>query len=166
MNDELQHQEDFLYAWLVVYREARGEPMSAQAAVVHVLVSRAARPSWWGKSIASCAVKKFQFSSLTDPRDPQLATAWPTLETKDGLATARVADGVLRGTVANPFPGADSYYDDSIPAPAWTKGARFCGKLGRLKFYDVDQDHEIKAVSTEFNKALAAFLAPRPKKEG
>jgi N-acetylmuramoyl-L-alanine amidase len=143
MNDDtLKEKEDFLYAWLVVYREARGEPIGAQIAVVQTLLNRAARPKWWGKTIAECAVKAWQYSSMTDPHDPQLSRAWPTLGTEAGLGTARVADEVLRGAVANPMPGADSYYDDSIAAPAWTVGARFCGKIGKLNFYDVDHDFE------------------------
>jgi spore germination cell wall hydrolase CwlJ-like protein len=142
MTDSLQDKEDFSYAWIVAYREARGEPMPAQAAVVYTLLNRAQRPKWWGHSIGECAVKAWQYSSMTDPRDPQLSKAWPTLSTPAGLATARVADEVLRGAVANPFPGADSYYDDSITAPNWTVGARFCGKLGKLNFYDVDHDYE------------------------
>ena len=146
IESELQHAEDLLYAWLVDYREARGEIMAAQIAVVYTLINRRDRQSWFGKTIAECAVKAWQYSSLTDPRDPQLSKAWPTLLTPAGLSCMRVADEVLRGTVSNPFPGADSYHDDSIAPPAWTKAARFCGKIGRLSFYDVDHDYE-KAVT-------------------
>lgn len=155
-----------MYAWLVAYREARGEQLAGQVAVVYVLVTRAARRSWYGGTIAECATKKLQFSSLTDPKDPQLAKAWPTLSTPEGLATARAADEVLRGAVGNPFPGADHYHDISIPSPDWTKGAKFCGQTGRLRFYDVDQDTEAPQLvaadlGPDFDKKLRDFLSAK-----
>jgi hypothetical protein len=54
---------------------------------------------------------------------------------------------VILGQLDNPMPGADSYYDSSIPAPKWAKYELFVGQISSphgnaLRFYDVDQDHE------------------------
>lgn len=85
--------------------------------------------------------KKWQYSSLTDPKDPQLTT-WPKDDTVWGHCLY-VADGVLNGVFSNPVPGADSYFDLSIPAPAWATPEMFVKQIGKLRFYNVDRDVEV-----------------------
>jgi spore germination cell wall hydrolase CwlJ-like protein len=84
--------------------------------------------------------KRWQYSSLTDPRDPQLTT-WPKDDPVWGQCLY-VADGVLNGVFSNPVPGADSYHDISIPAPAWATPEMFVKQIGKLRFYNVDKDVE------------------------
>lgn len=136
---------DVFYLAFTVWREARGEPRQAQVAVAHSILNRVSRPKWWGRTIDQVVTKAWQYSSLTDPRDPQLAKAWPLLSDQSWLACLGVAYDVLFGGEPNPMVGADSYYDDSLKGdkvPNWTADARFCGKIGRLNFYDVDHDFE------------------------
>jgi hypothetical protein len=128
---------------LTLWREARGEPFEARVAVAGTVMNRVDRPSWWGRDVISVLRKKWQYSSLTDPKDRQL-TKWP--EATDAIMEEClfIAHHVIgrTGSINGPLRGADSYFDISIPAPYWTKGARFCGQIGRLKFYDVDRDWE------------------------
>jgi N-acetylmuramoyl-L-alanine amidase len=131
------------YLGLVVYREARGEIMAARVAVAYTVMNRAARPKWWGSTIQSVIFKKWQYSSMTDPNDPQVKLhTLPTTDDPAFLECLTTACEVLGGVTGNPVPGADSYYDDSIAAPNWTAGARFVAKIGKLNFYDVDHDYE------------------------
>jgi len=125
--------ELFLLA-LTVWREARGESEEAQAAVAHSILTRANHPSWWGNDIVSVITKRWQYSSITDPRDPQL-TNWPHLADPSWEKAISIAEGVLSGTIPNPSPEADSYYDTSIPPPYWTKTSQQIAKIGRLCFY-------------------------------
>lgn len=141
--------EDRWQAWaysllaLTIWREARGESADAQIAVACSIKNRVDRPSWWGTTLISVLVKKWQYSSLTDPKDRQLTT-WPTEADASFERCLSIAWGVMEGLYSSPVPGADSYYDDSIEAPKWAKEnpSRFVGKVGRLNFYNMDQDTE------------------------
>ena len=126
---------------LLVWREARGESRAARVAVAGTVLNRVRRPSWWGDSILSVVFKKWQYSSLTDPHDPQLTT-WPSSFDQVWLECLEVAANVLDGTDHTTMPGADSYFDRSIPAPAWATPNIYVGQIGRLRFYNVDRDYE------------------------
>ena len=137
----LQASADLAFLALTVWREARGESMDAKAGVAFCILNRVNRPSWWGKDISSVVFKKWQFSSMTDPKDKQL-TLWPASDDKSWVDSMVVASGAINGTLENPVPGADSYFDVSISPPPWTEKAYSCGQLGRIRFYDVDEDFE------------------------
>lgn len=132
---------------LVVWREARGETPEAQFAVACSILNRVKRPSWWGHDLLGVLGKKWQYSSMAAPNDPQLIL-WPQIDGSwcEALSIARAA---LNESEPNPVPGADSYYDDSISAPAWTKAARFVQKIGRLNFYDTDHDFEADVIKQQ-----------------
>lgn len=134
--------EDIVFLALCVWREARGEKEAGQVGVAQCIMNRVKRPGWWGNDVKSVIFKKWQFSSLTDPRDRQL-TVWPEKDTLDWIRAIHVAEDVVEGRVLNPVLGADSYHDISIPSPKWTKTARYVTQLGRIKFYDVDHDYEV-----------------------
>ena len=154
---------DVFYLALVVWREARGASHAAQVAVAHSLMNRVKRPGWWGTDVSSVATKKWQYSSLAAPGDTQLML-WPTLSDPAWLGSLGVAYDVIHSEEPNPMPGADSYYDYSIPPPKWTKGSRYCGKIDNLNFYDVDLDFEATAMVAnvpgpcDFDAKLAAFM--------
>jgi len=57
---------------LMLWREARGESDEAKIAVAHTVVNRVAHPGWWGRTVDDVIAKKWQYSSMTDPGDPQL----------------------------------------------------------------------------------------------
>lgn len=163
--DMLRLFTDTFYMAFVIWREARGETIEARTGVGFTLVNRAARGGWWGRSIDEIATKKWQYSSLTDPKDRQLVT-WPAVKEQSWFEAVDIARQILGAEVTNPVPGADSYFDISIPPPKWTETARFCGQIGRLKFYDVDHDYEAGALvaaapdgQSDFDKALRAFLS-------
>ena len=131
---------DKVFLALAVWREARGEPIACQYAVANSVVNRVHRPSWWGKSVMEVLFKKWQFSSLTNPNDKQLAT-WPK-DDDSWKQCLQVASDAIYGTAPDPAPHADSFFDDSIPPPKWAKANMFVGKIGHMSFYNVDLDHE------------------------
>jgi len=136
-----QDMADRTFLALTIYREARGEPRDGKIGVAMTCLNRVSRPSWWGKDIMGVLFKKWQYSSLTDPKDKQL-TIWPVSGGALWNECLQIACDALDGKLENPVPGADSYYDTSILPPKWTDSARFVAKIGRLVFYDVDYDYE------------------------
>jgi spore germination cell wall hydrolase CwlJ-like protein len=136
------HHDEIAFMALTVWREARGQDDECIAGVAHSILNRVFRPSWWGDDILAVIFKKWQYSSTTDPNDKQLTT-WP--EKKPRISwnkCMRIVEGVLAGEIPNPAPGADSYFDDSISPPYWADRNKFVVKIGRIFFYDLDQDYE------------------------
>lgn len=156
------------YLAFVAWREARSSslPDEARLGVMFTLLNRMAHPGWWGNSIATCATKRLQYSSLTDPHDKQLTT-WFTENDGSWFNCLELARRVLAGEADNPVPGADSYFDDSIPAPDFATADAFVKRIGTLAFYNVDHDHEAVAIvaaatpsqETDFEKQLRDWLA-------
>lgn len=126
---------------LMVWREARGESADGIAAVVHSVLNRVAKPSWWGKNVLEVVSKKFQYSSIADPKDIQL-TKWPKPGEESFAVVHEIVVGVLSGLISNPVPTADSYYDISISAPFWATPENFVKQVGRLRFHNVDKQCE------------------------
>lgn len=131
---------------LTIYREARGELHDAKICVAHTVMNRVNKPGWWGNDIITVLTKKWQYSSLTDPHDRQLTT-WPKTDDDAFEECLTVAERVVTGVYNSPLKGIDSYYDDSLQGdtrPKWAKEhpERFVGKIGRLNFYNLDQDVE------------------------
>jgi spore germination cell wall hydrolase CwlJ-like protein len=124
---------------LTIWREARGEPPIAQRGVASVIMRRARLGGWWGSSITAVCVKPWQFSSLTDPKDPQLSK-WPALSDPAWTQAMQVAIAAVDGSLVSPCPTADSYYDISIVPPKWATPETFVGEAGRLRFYQTRQD--------------------------
>ena len=139
---ELKDRAGFGLLAITLWREARGESKECIAGVAYCILNRVERPSWWGKTVYGVVTKKWQFSSMTDPRDKQLAL-YPDENDPYWEKCLMVADGVLSGAISNPVPGADSYHDISIHSTKWTKDARFVEQIGRIKFFDVDHDYEV-----------------------
>lgn len=129
---------EHFYIAFTTWREARGEPYDAKVAVARSITTRAAHPRWWGRSVDEVCVKAYQYSSLTDPNDPQLAKAWPKIKDTSWLECVGVAWDVMNGAAPNPFPQGTHYHDTSLPGPpsAWGANPRFLGQIGRLKFYN------------------------------
>ena len=138
MTDDLASDKVFLA--LAVWREARGESLDTQTAVAMSILNRVHKPCWWGKDIMSVVFKKWQYSSLTDPKDRQL-TIWPE-NNAIWKQCLMVASDAIYGMAKDLAPGADSYFDDSILRPKWANDTNFVCKIGRLNFHNVDKDTE------------------------
>ena len=138
----MNRHADIAFLALTIWREARGESPDAKLAVAWCIKNRVNRPSWWGSDILSVVFKKWQFSSLTDPKDPQLTT-WPQSNDKSWIESLDVAEKALTWATGHPAPGADSYYDISIATPKWANDRNFVKQIGKLRFYNVDMDTEV-----------------------
>lgn len=146
MDAAVKAMGDTVFLALTLWREARGEPHAVKVGVACSILNRVVRPSWWGNDVLSVVTKRFQYSSLTDPHDPQLTT-WPTWNDASWRECMEVAVDALAGKLMSPVPGADSYHDVSIAAPKWATPAMFVAQLGRIRFFNTDQDHEREALA-------------------
>ena len=130
--------DEIVFMALCIWREARGEITIAKIGVGMCILNRIAKPSWWGTNVMEVIFKKWQFSSLTDPRDKQL-TVWPKAHNPSWESCLIISEKLLKGDYENPVPGADSYHDISIPAPYWAKPEQFVGQIGHLRFFDTEK---------------------------
>ena len=125
---------------LLTWREARGETRGARVQVAWTVRNRVENPKWWGTDYISVITKKWQYSSIASPRDPQLIL-YPQENDHVFLECLEIANTVISsssGEEIAPFPEADSYYDDSIAPPAWATPDKMVGRIGRLAFYNID----------------------------
>lgn len=122
---------------LLVWREARGESYECRVQVACSVRDRVRHPKWWGNDYVSVCAKKYQFSSLADPKDPQLTT-WPQADDHVFEECLKIAQGVIDDALIGSLQGADSYYDVSIHAPAWATPDKRVGQIGRIVFYNID----------------------------
>lgn len=128
---------DRVFLALMIWREARGEPLDGQLAVGFTVVERIRSGiKWWGTDVLSALFTKYQYSSLTAMRDPQLTT-WPFSGDRRWQKCLSIADLILSGQAKNPAPGADSYYDISIKPPSWATTDKHVVDIGRLRFFKV-----------------------------
>lgn len=132
---------DIIFLALMIWREARGESRLTQEAVAMCVINRVEKPKWWGDTIINVIFKKWQFSSLTDPKDRQLTT-WPSRGLKSWNLAMEIAEKAVNKLLEHPAPNSDSYYDDSIPRPYWATNKNFVTKIGKLNFHNVDNDFE------------------------
>lgn len=150
MRDEYAFWSDVILMALTIWREASNQPRAVKVGVACSMQNRVERPSWWGTDILSVLGKKWQYSSLTAPGDPNLVR-WPLSTDASWWESVDVAEEALSGELhENPVPGADSYFDESIPPdkrPTWATPDKFVGQLGAFYFYNVDMDHEAETVN-------------------
>jgi spore germination cell wall hydrolase CwlJ-like protein len=136
---DLQKQADKIFLALTLWREARGENEEVIKSVGFVILNRVRKGGWYGTDISSVIFKKYQFSSLTDPKDRQLTT-WPLSTDKSWQKCLAIADDLIENKIGNKISDADSYYDISIREenkPKWATQANFIKQIGRLRFYKV-----------------------------
>lgn len=119
-----------------LWGEARGEGLRGMHAVACVILNRAAKPGWWGRSVTGVCLKAWQFSCWNpgDPNRVQLSELTDAdHEYRKALDLARTA---LAGELEDITNGADHYYAPSvIPMPRWAKGQEPVATIGRHVFF-------------------------------
>jgi N-acetylmuramoyl-L-alanine amidase len=141
----IQSLADTSFLALDVWREARGESYQCKLAVASTVIQRVRLRRWYGTDVMSVLFKKWQYSSLTNPKDPQLTT-WPASSDQSWIDSLTAAYMILTNKVDSPAPGADSYFDESIAPPSWAVPADLVVQIGRLKFYDLNRDYEHETI--------------------
>lgn len=121
---------------LCIWREARGESELGRRGVAWVIYNRVVHNSYFGDSIQTVILKPWQFSSFNE-NDPN-ERLWPADNDQAYLEIQNIATSVLNGTDDDPTDGATSYFDVSIPAPAWAATMKLTLETGRLRFFKLN----------------------------
>jgi spore germination cell wall hydrolase CwlJ-like protein len=137
----LTAREKLLLA-LTVYGEARGESEQGRIAVAQVILNRASRPRWWGKSVEEVILKPYQFScwNVGDPNAVLLRGAMNGInsitETNAFIAcTAAVMEAqLLRFDLTN---GADHYCTHKV-RPSWFSQEKVTARIGGHVFFRLE----------------------------
>lgn len=135
----LRNLDDVTLLALLVYGEARGEPIEGQVAVACVVRNRVNQSN---KSWQDVMLQPLQFSCF-NPGDPNLQKILTLVENPEFggkiLQQCRwVAEGVYRGLILDNTGGATHYVTHPLytspKAPAWVHKLQFCGVIGRHVF--------------------------------
>ena len=118
-----------------VWGEARGEPAIGKIAVAAVILNRARRPGWWGRTVSEVCLAKYQFTCWlpADPnRERMLAVNLSDRALLDCVAACLDA---LRGI--DPTDGACHYLNPTAVGemPRWAMNRKADVVIGRHYFY-------------------------------
>jgi N-acetylmuramoyl-L-alanine amidase len=137
VNFTAQEAYEFGLLPLVLHFEARNQGYPGMVAVGWTIRNRVESPRWWGWDYPSVIMKHYrgvyQYSSFA-AADPN-STQFPHGNEPDWQDELRAAVDVFTGSVFDPTIGADSYYDNSIPAPAWATPENHTVDIGAFRFH-------------------------------
>jgi spore germination cell wall hydrolase CwlJ-like protein len=121
-----------------IWGEARGEPPGGMEAVASVVLTRAAHPRWWGRSIIGVCLQRAQFScwNADDPNRAKCLTV--TGADPDFLRAVVIAERAVAGKLPDTTGGADSYADLRFCNPEWAETAQRTCKIGNQTFFKVE----------------------------
>lgn len=124
---------DYAVLALCLWREARGQGQAGMTAVGCVVRNRVQRHN---SSFYTECTKKWQFSSISAPGDPQLGL-WPAASDLIWGAAQILASNLIDGHVDDITNGATLYYDDSIAFPAsWNRNKVVpLGMIGKFHMF-------------------------------
>jgi N-acetylmuramoyl-L-alanine amidase len=119
---------------LAIYREARGESLTAKIAVGCVIRNRVQHPSWYGRTWFDVITKPYQFSSFNLGEPNSIVFGAPNDRAwQDSIAAAL---GVMRG---EPDPTGDAtFYFDQTRAnnpPKWAATCAHTTDIGAFRFF-------------------------------
>jgi spore germination cell wall hydrolase CwlJ-like protein len=118
---------------LVVWREARGEPLEGKLAVANVIRNRVEAthlPDQWDNIME----RKWQFSSLTAPGDGMLVQ-WPLPSDPTWVDSMGVAERVYTLGNCDNTQGATFYANLSVVDPPWAHTMTETVKIGHHTFF-------------------------------
>lgn len=126
---------------LCLYGEARGESAEGKIAVGSVILERARRGGWYGRTIRDVILKPYQFSCFlkTDPNYPKLVRIAQQWDDRMAANAAlrdcfRIAQGLLNGDIDRSPEGATHYHTKGVD-PAWDDRMRFVAAIGNHDFF-------------------------------
>ncbi len=122
VNERLAALDDTQLLALCIWGEARGEPVTGQLAIAHVVLNRAANPRWWGHDVRSVILKEWQFSYFNS-RAPG-----------PGLVQLTIAELALGKLTQDPTLGATHYHAVGM-TPDWSRFLRRLVQIGGHWFY-------------------------------
>lgn len=132
MSEDL-HSLDVLARTL--WGEARGEGEQGMQAVACVVLNRAAKKGWMGKTVAEVCLKPWQFScwNADDPNREKLLKVGPA-DPQFKIAL-QVATDALAGRLKD-YTFGSTHYHTTVISPKWAKGKTPVVVIGNHAFYN------------------------------
>ena len=132
---------------LILYGEARSEPVQGIVAVGCVIRNRVRKPGWWGKDFKSVCLAKQQFSCLFPQGGAgnykRVVTFAEKLASGKQITNERerqcvwVAHGITGDFVIDTVSGSTHYHTLNLsPRPNWAMGHAPAAQIGGHVFYN------------------------------
>lgn len=114
--------EDMMALFRTLYGEAQSGNEADAIAVAHVVMNRVRLPNW-PNTIRAVCFQPWQFScwNMDNPRLQKITDAQPN-DTTWTMKLARIADGVMNGSIPDPTNRSTHYFADYIKPPKWVRG--------------------------------------------
>lgn len=127
-------ESDVVIGALCAWRENRSGGAEGMQSVINVLVNRAKARN---TSIYTEAVRRLQFSSMTESGNPELVT-FPAYSDDQWQTALAIMDKVADGTLTDITGGATSYYALSMAEPPyWAETMTETCVIAGQKFFKV-----------------------------
>lgn len=133
---ELAPEDAAHVAALTAVGEADSQGVNGMQGVLNTAQNRALHPSWWGEDLRSVCLDHDQYDCWMEGPDRDRILAMSPAEPvyREALMLARLA---VAGTLPDITGGADSYYREGTPVPAWESAPDtvFTKQIGVHRFY-------------------------------
>jgi N-acetylmuramoyl-L-alanine amidase len=115
-----------------VFGEARGEALLGKVAVAHVILNRANKGGWWGRTVEAVCKFPYQFScwNENDPNRAKIIKAGVPELTECAQAVALALSGIW----PDPTRGSTHYHTQAVH-PEWAEGQKPAVQIGTHLFY-------------------------------
>lgn len=132
----LESQREEILLAMLVWGEARGEPVEGKLAVANVVRNRVNSPRWWGQDWLSVMLKPLQFSCFNegDTNLPKLYEPTKYGYPISWLESYTAAIGVYLDMLPDPTGGATHYVRVGTK-PDWLSKMSLCVMIGNHEFY-------------------------------
>lgn len=128
MNVERLSDQELLA--LCIWGEARGESITGQLAIAHVVLNRAERQGWFGATVREVILKPYQFSFFNEIA---VLTQWPSVAQLAPMQMV-IAELALGKLTLDPSLGATHYHATWL-TPRWAPTMRHLVDIGKHRFY-------------------------------
>jgi cell wall hydrolase len=137
----IEAQTPDMLARMLGWAEGRGEALQAVVGILWSIKNRVQHPHWWGNTLSSVILKKWQYSSFNG-NDPNRAEMMDPLKYDTEATWAKIClsyEEVFVQGVPDPTGGATHYHDKTMlehkPAWATAPGTKFLCRIGDIYFY-------------------------------
>jgi len=128
---------DFITLCQTVYGEARGEATEGRMAVIHTILNRVKKNTWYGKTASDVCLKNQQFScwNVSDPnREKMENLTWDETENNGIFQDVKLALNWWK--IGQDVTDNATHYHTGSVKPNWSRGKIACKVIGNHFFFN------------------------------
>ena len=126
-------QSNIILLAMVIYGEARGEPIEGQVAIGNVIKNRLENKERFGGNWKEVILKKWQFSCFNENDPNRVKMLDPELDIWEQCYV--IADAIFFDHFRDNVSGANHYVNPKIAQPKWIEGGKPVKVIGNHSFY-------------------------------